>query len=465
MNKKVDDILKEILIKVEPSKEELKNINESLSQFKGKIEKQIKRHKLDAVLFEGGSFAKKTIIKKDIYDIDLFLRFSEKFKANSGKICINSSSRKSQIKGQDISELTEKLLKGFKKVHLIHGSRDYFQIRGSKDFFIELIPVINVKDPKKAENITDLSYSHVMYINKRIKIQKILDEIKIAKAFCYATKTYGAESYIKGFSGYSLELLIYYYKSFLKFIKVIATHKTNAFARHSSTGKFEKTERGREQGKIIIDIEKHYKNKNDVLLDMNSSKLGSPIILVDPTYPQRNVLAALSEETFKMFKQASKKFLKNPSIKDFEIRQIDLEKMKKDALNKKYEFILLKLETDKPEGAVAGSKLLKFHNHLENEIKKFFEINKKGFNYNQKNSAASFFVVKPKKEIIIEGPFLKDKNNLKKFKKLHKKTFYKLDKIYAREKINFSLKEFFEDWKKKYQRKIREMSISDFSVV
>jgi len=102
---------------------------------------------------------------------------------------------------------------------------------------------------------------------------------------------------------------------------------------------------------------------------------------------------------------------------------------------------------------------------LENEIKKFFEINKKGFNYNQKNSAASFFVVKPKKEIIIEGPFLKDKNNLKKFKKLHKKTFYKLDKIYAREKINFSLKEFFEDWKKKYQRKIREMSISDFSVV
>ena len=41
------------------------------------------------------------------------------------------------------------------------------------------------------------------------------------------------------------------------------------------------------------------------------------------------------------------------------------------------------------------------------------EINKKGFNYNQKNSAASFFVVKPKKEIIIEGPFLKDKNNNK----------------------------------------------------
>src|SRR3989344_94744 len=444
MDKKVDDILKEILIKVEPSKEQLKNINKSLSQFKGKIEKQIKRHKLDAVLFEGGSFAKKTIIKKDIYDIDLFLRFSEKFKANSGKICINSSSRKSQIKGQDISKLTEKLLKGFKNVHLIHGSRDYFQIKESKDFFIELIPVINVKDPKKAENITDLSYSHVMYINKKIKNRKILDEIKIAKAFCYATKTYGAESYIKGFSGYSLELLIYYYKSFLKFIKVIAGHKKD---------------------KIIIDIEKHYKNKNDVLLDMNSSKLGSPIILVDPTYPQRNALAALSEETFERFKQESRIFLKNPSIKNFEIKKIDLDKIKKDALNKKYEFILLELKTQKPAGAVAGSKLLKFYNHLGNEIKIFFELKNKGFEYNQEHSTRCFFAVKPKKEIIIEGPFTKDKKNTKTFKKLHKKTFYKSNKIYARERVNFSLKKFIENWKEKYQRKINEMSISELNVV
>src|SRR3989344_4011283 len=444
MDKKVDDILKEILIKVEPSKEQLKNINKSLSQFKGKIEKQIKRHKLDAVLFEGGSFAKKTIIKKDIYDIDLFLRFSEKFKANSGKICINSSSRKSQIKGQNISKLTEKLLKGFKGRSVIHGSRDYFQIKESKDFFIELIPVIKVNNPKKAENITDLSYSHVKYINKKIKSQKILNEIKIAKAFCYATKTYCAESYINGFSGYSLELLIYHYKSFLNFIKTISKHK---------------------HGKIIIDIEKHYKNKNDVLLDMNSSKLGSPIILVDPTYKQRNALAALSEETFERFKQESRIFLKNPSIKNFEIKKIDLDKIKKDALNKKYEFILLELKTQKPAGAVAGSKLLKFYNHLGNEIKIFFELKNKGFEYNQEHSTRCFFAVKPKKEIIIEGPFTKDKKNTKTFKKLHKKTFYKSNKIYARERVNFSLKKFIENWKEKYQRKINEMSISELNVV
>jgi len=443
MNKKVDDILKEVLERVEPSEQDLEEINKALKQFKEKIWEQIKKYKLDAVLFEGGSFAKKTIIKKDNYDIDMFIMFSEKFR------------------GQNISKFTEKLLKGIQGTSIIHGSRDYFKINKFKNFFIELIPVIKANDPKKAENITDLSYSHVKYINKKIKNSKILDEIKIAKAFCYATKTYGAESYINGFSGYSLELLVYYYKSFLNFIKAMAKHKPRVCTRQTSLSN---SECGLEQGKIIIDIEKHYKNKNDVLLDMNSSKLGSPIILVDPTYKQRNALAALSEETFERFKQESRIFLKNPSIKNFEIKKIDLDKIKKDALNKKYEFILLELKTQKPAGAVAGSKLLKFYNHLGNEIKIFFELKNKGFEYNQEHSTRCFFAVKPKKEIIIEGPFTKDKKNTKTFKKLHKKTFYKSNKIYARERVNFSLKKFIENWKEKYQRKINEMSISELNV-
>ncbi len=325
MNKRVEDILSEVLERVEPSKQDLEKIKKSLKIFKEKIQSQIKKQKLDVVLFEGGSFAKNTLIKKDSYDIDIFIMFSEKFKTKTGNFCINSSG--SQIKGQNISKLTEKLLKGIKGISVVHGSRDYFQIRESKDFFIELIPVIRATDPKKAENITDLSYSHVKYINKKIKSQKILNEIKIAKAFCYATKTYGAESYINGFSGYSLELLIYYYKSFLNFIKTMTS-----WNKKEKTGNFFINSSGKQtKEKIIIDIEKHYKKKENVLLDMNSSKLTSPIILVDPTYKQRNALAALSEETFEKFRQASKKFLNAPSIKCFEIEKTDLNKIKKQA--------------------------------------------------------------------------------------------------------------------------------------
>jgi len=89
--------------------------------------------------------------------------------------------------------------------------------------------------------------------------------------------------------------------------------------------------------------------------------------------------------------------LKTPSIKSFEIKKTDLEKIKQDAKKKKYEFVLIEAKTEKQEGDVAGSKLIKFYKHLNSEIEKFFEIKKKDFNYNGKKSARYFFVVKKRK--------------------------------------------------------------------
>ena len=200
-------------------------------------------------------------------------------------------------------------------------------------------------------------------------------------------------------------------------------------------------------------------------MDLNSSKLKSPIILIDPTYKQRNALAALSDETLEKFKKICGKFLKNPSIKTFEIKKTDLEKIKKDAKKKKFEFILLEAKTDKQEGDIAGSKLLKFYNHLNNETEKFFEIKNKGFNYNKKKSARYFFVVKSKGEILHDGPMINDIDNVKRFKKEHPKVFMKNHKVYAKEKIKFNIKKFIEDWKVKNKKKIREMSIKKLRVV
>lgn len=419
--KKIDIILKEVLEKIKPPKKDLDIINNSLKEFLQKLEENLKRLKTDAEVFVGGSFAKNTVIKKDCYDMDVFARFDGKYK------------------DEEISKLTANALKGIEKFSVIHGSRDYFQIKVSPDFFIEIIPVKKVKNPKEAENITDLSYSHVKYINRKIKNQKIVDEIRIAKAFCYANNCYGAESYIQGFSGYSLELLIYYYKSFLKFIKEVA----------------------KSEEKIIIDIEKKFRNKQEVLMNINSSKLQSPIVLIDPTYKQRNALAALSEETFDKFKKACKKFLKNPSIKSFEIEKIDLGKIKQNAKKKKFEFILLEAKTDKQEGDVAGSKLLKFYKHLENEMSSFFDVKNKGFDYSGKKSATYFFVVKSKKEILHAGPNVKDKENVSAFKKKHRRIFVRNKRVFAREKINFGVREFVNKWKLKNKKKMRDMSVRE----
>lgn len=426
---KLDSVLKEVLGKVEPSEEEIKEINGILNEFVKKLHDKLKGKKIDAEIFIGGSFAKKTIIKKDHYDVDIFVRYNKKYSSN----------------GQDISKLTKKALDGTKNLQEIHGSRDYFRVKANSSLFIEVIPVIKVGNPKEAENITDLSYSHVKYVNKKVKTKKILDEIRLAKAFCYANKCYGAESYISGFSGYGLELLVYHYKSFLNFAKAIVKSKPNE--------------------KIIIDIERYYKNKKDILLDINQAKLNSPIILIDPTYRQRNVLAALSEETFKTFKEACRKFISHPSKEAFEMKKLNLDEVRNNAKAKRQDMIILKATTEKQEGSIAGSKLVKFYRHVSNEIKSVFDIKDSGEEYSGKKTSIYFFIVSAKKEIIKEGPKTKDSKNVNSFRKMHKHTFTKNGRIYAREKMTQSLKEFLNRWAEKNKKQVSDMSIKELRII
>lgn len=424
--KKTENILKEVLEKSRPSEEDLNYIKTNVNIFSKNINKTLKKYRIDAEIFVGGSFAKGTVIKKDNYDVDIFIRYDKKYK------------------NDELFPLTKKVLGESKDISVIHGSRDYFRINYGDKFFIELIPVKKINNPKEYENITDLSYLHVKYINKKIKLKKTLDEIKIAKAFCYANGCYGAESYIHGFSGYSLELLIYHYKSFMNLIKAMAKI-------------------GKE--KHIVDIEKQFKNKKSALMDLNSSKLNSPIILIDPTYKQRNALAALSQETFDKFQKVCKEFVKNPSIKYFEVKKVDIVKIKEDSIKKGKEFILIEARTDKQEGDIAGSKLLKFYNYIDKEISKFFTIKNKGFNYNNKKSARYFFVAEKKKETIYPGPFANDRENCINFKRQHKDVYEQKGRLYAKENINFSLKEFVERWKAKNTKTVKEMYIEELKLI
>jgi len=430
--KKINSVLGEVSKSIEPDLEEVKKINRLLREIEKGINQSLKSKKIIADLFVGGSFAKKTLIKKEEYDIDIFLRFDKKHKS------------------KNISDLTESVLKAKNKksfkLSRIHGSRDYFKLRIDKGLFFEIIPVLKVKNPSEAENITDLSYSHVRYINKKVKSQKILNDIKIAKAFCHSNNCYGAESYVKGFSGYSLELLIHKYGSFEKFLKAMIKIKSKK--------------------KEIIDIEKHYKNKNTVLLDLNASKLQSPVVLIDPTYKQRNALAGLGQETFERFQKNAKAFLRKPSLKFFEIQKLDFESLKKKSEKKKLDFVVLELKTGKQPGDVAGSKILKFYKHLEKEIGKFFDVKGKGFEYSGEGRIGKvFFSVKRKKEILFTGPGVKQKKHVAAFKQKHRKTFTKKGRIYSKLKLKENVKDFLKGWKKKNGKRMREMSIKGFEIL
>ena len=373
--------------------------------------------KIDAGAFLGGSIAKETSATKDNLDVDIFIRLKDK---------------------KDFSILANLLQKKLKGVKKIHGSRDYFQLH-KEGILFELIPVLKISSPNKAENSTDLSYFHVKYLKKRLN-KNLKREVIIAKSFCKSQGIYGAESYISGFSGYGLECLILHFKSFEKMAKKLVNVKD----------------------KLIIDPEKHYKNKNDILININKSKTHSPIILIDPTFKERNVLAALSPEAFEKFQESLKLLLKSPSPDFFKTRELNFSKFKEK--NKSLKNISIKIETSKQQGDISATKMKKFSKFLEKEISKQYEIKETHFTYSGKNYADFFVALIPKKEIIKKGPPLSMIKQVKSFKKENKNIFTKDSFIYSRQIPNPSPKSFLKNFVKRYSKIVSEMDISNISV-
>ncbi len=421
--KNLKEFFKEKAEEIKPSDSDVIKIEKNLKEILNEINKKIKKGKIESNVFVGGSYAKGTLIKKENYDIDIFVRFDENYSE------------------EEIAKLFVKIVPI--RAERKHGSRDYFSFKKDGILF-EIIPTIEVSNPERARNITDLSYFHVNYVKKKIKKdKKLADEIRLAKAFIHYADCYGAESYINGFSGYATELIIIFYKSLINFIKAIA--KKDIY-----------------KGKIIIDIEKKYKSVDNLLKNMNESKLNSPIILIDPTFKERNALASLSNETLAKLKEQCTNFLKAPSNYFF------IQKNKEDNFIKKHgkNAIEIELKTDKQTGDIAGTKLKKFYLFLINQIRRYFDVKDSEFIYSEKDNLGKMLIVAiPIKEIIVSGPSLDMKEAVNKFKLAHRKTFKKDGKFYAKEKGFSSLSKFIDYFKNKYADSIDKMSITHIKLI
>lgn len=372
---------------VKPEKEEIKHVEKIAGCFLEKLNKELK----DVKAVIGGSVAKGTWIKGNP-DIDIFVQYPLKFK------------------DKDISALLEKgLKKVFKEVSRVHGSRDYFKIEYSSYIF-EIIPVLKVSSPEKAENITDASPFHTEWVKSKVN-ESLQDEIRLTKAFCKANKLYGAESYIKGFSGFVTEILTIHYGSFEKLIKAAM--------------KWKEVE--------IIGDKQHAKKLNEAKL--------SPLIVIDPTCSSRNAAAALSDKKFKKFIETAKEFYHNPNPSFFEIKTQNLEELK-DAL------ILKAIPLNNRKSDIAGAKLLKAQEY----IKKILDQN--GFNVTEHDmefgSESLLWFFTEKKEIPKKfrhfGPPLKETRHVEVFKERYPGYKIENDRIFVElERKHTHINQFVKD--------------------
>ena len=147
---KLQNVISSQIKTLRPDQENIIELNKISKDFVNKLKEEISKSKINADVFIGGSFAKGTLIKSDNYDIDVFVRFIDKY--------------------DSISDILQNMLKRISHINIerVHGSRDYFIIRmnGMPGYF-EVIPVIKIRKPTEEKNVTDLTYFHGPYVRKR----------------------------------------------------------------------------------------------------------------------------------------------------------------------------------------------------------------------------------------------------------------------------------------------------------
>ncbi len=341
------------------------------------ISRELAKKHIKANVMIGGSVAKMTHLRNE-FDCDLFVQFDKKYAK------------------ENLSDLLAKALKPI-KTERVHGSRDYFMINKE----IEVVPVLKISKASEALNVTDFSPMHVAWARKALG-KKLREEVIIAKVFCRAQEVYGAESYIHGFSGHVIDILIVNYGGFLPLVRAACKWRPKTF----------------------IDVKKH----GTKLEEFNHSKIEGPLVVVDPIQPYRNASAAVSEETYHAFIRACREFLKKPGKEFFIYKQLSIEEIRKNRYH-----IIFDVGTAHGKEDIIGAKLIKAYETITKELEEFGII-KKGWWWDRDSKAYFWYVFTRDKlapSIEREGPPVDMKKFATIFRKKYRKTHVRNGRLYA----------------------------------
>jgi tRNA nucleotidyltransferase (CCA-adding enzyme) len=384
-------ILSEVLENLTPSAAEIRNAKAATREVISRVLRAVKSYK--AKVLVGGSGAKNTQLRGN-HDIDIFILFP--YRDFAGKDSVISD------------HVAKALRKTFPRYERLHGSRDYFQTV-YKGYTFEFIPILAIRSHEQAKNITDISPLHARFVNRAIGNRR--NDVRLLKAFCKAQGIYGAESYIRGFSGYACEVLIIHYGSFTRLLSLASRWKSGT----------------------VLDPVHTYKNK-DARLYLNKSKIQSPLILIDPVQPSRNVTAALNEESFVTFVSSAKRFCAKPSAAIFLRNKLS----RADIVARKKKGELLLLVDAQPEPGktdVKGASLYIRHERIKKEMSSYFTLKRSGWEWDEKGPALLWYILSatlPSPTESRKGPLVKDKLHAQRFRKAHRTTSVKRGRLWAK---------------------------------
>ncbi|RRJ32516.1 CCA tRNA nucleotidyltransferase [Halocatena pleomorpha] len=150
-------------------------------------------------------------------------------------------------------------------------------------FGVDIVPCFAVESAGAIQSAVDRTPFHTEYVATRLD-SETAGAVRLAKGFLRGIGAYGSDLRTRGFSGYLTELLVLEYGCFRSLIESVAEWKLP----------------------VTIDPEGHGERSFD-----------APLVVIDPTDPERNVAAVCSERNVARLIHHARAFQDDPTVDRF----------------------------------------------------------------------------------------------------------------------------------------------------
>ncbi|WP_276270544.1 CCA tRNA nucleotidyltransferase [Haloarcula litorea] len=267
MSDEFDAVVERVRARVSPDATERERLQAAAEAVMERARTAVADLPVDAEVIQVGSTARGTWTAGD-RDVDVFVAFPPEL---------------------DPSELERY---GLQVGHAVlpDGHEEYAEhpyVVGTVDGYdVDLVPCYAVDDAGDIQSAVDRTPFHTRYLDGRLD-DGLADEVRVAKAFLKGVGVYGSDLRTRGFSGYLTELLVLAYGGF----RALA----DAAADWHPPVRFDPADHGTET-------------------------FDDPLVVVDPTDPERNVAAVCSAESVARLQHYARDLLTDPRAELFESR-------------------------------------------------------------------------------------------------------------------------------------------------
>jgi tRNA nucleotidyltransferase (CCA-adding enzyme) len=261
----VEAVLARVRERVAPDAEERDRLRAVADRVMAAARSAVEGLPVEADVLQVGSTARGTWVAGD-RDVDVFVRFPP-----------DLSREELETYGLEVG-----------RTAVPDGREEYAEhpyITGSVDGFdVDLVPCYRLERATDVRSAVDRTPFHNAYVADRID-EALAADVRVAKAFLKGIGVYGSDLRTKGFSGYLTELLVMEYGGVRDLLAAAAGW----------------------QPPVVLDPEDHGTRSHD-----------DPLVVVDPTDPERNVAAVCSPTNVARLTHHARRFLADPDESRFE---------------------------------------------------------------------------------------------------------------------------------------------------